>query len=95
MAELLAPPLLSGRLGKLSARELEVLALIAEGLTNAGIADRLTLSTRTVEVHAQRIFAKLGLGEEVETNRRVLSTLTFLGLRARGSRLLVRDRPAA
>ena len=60
---------------------MEVLGLVAEGLTNAGIASRLSLSARTVEVHVQRIFTKLGIPEDHHANRRVLSTLTFLGLR--------------
>ena len=81
VAELLAPRARSGALAALSPRETEVLGLIAEGLTNAGIASRLTLSERTVEVHAQRIFAKLGLSDHAEVNRRVVSALTFLGLR--------------
>ena len=81
VAELLAPRARSGALAALSPRETEVLGLIAEGFTNAGIAGRLTVSERTVEVHAQRIFAKLGLADHEQVNRRVVSTLTFLGLR--------------
>jgi DNA-binding NarL/FixJ family response regulator len=81
VAELLAPRSRAGALDALSSREVEVLGLVAEGLTNGGIADRLTLSERTVEVHVQRIFSKLGLPDDQQLNRRVLSTLTFLGLR--------------
>ena len=80
VAELLAPRSGSGALDALSPREVEVLGLVAEGLTNAGIADRLTLSERTVEVHVQRVFTKLGIPDDSGANRRVLSTLTFLGL---------------
>ena len=80
VAELLAPRSRAGALDALSPREVEVLGLVAQGLTNAGIAARLTLSERTVEVHVQRIFTKLGLPDDQPVNRRILSTLTFLGL---------------
>lgn len=50
----------------LSDRELEVLRLAARGLTNAGIAQQLGLSTRTVQVHLTHIFAKLGVGSRTE-----------------------------
>ena len=79
VADLLAPrgPAPAG----LSGREVEVLGLIAEGLSNAGIADRLGISERTVEVHARRIFTKLELDEDQHVNRRVSSVLAYLGLR--------------
>jgi len=67
-------------LSRLTAREQEVLALMAEGRTNAGIAKRLWLTDRTVETHVASIMAKLGLRESTE-NRRVLAVLTWLGLR--------------
>jgi DNA-binding NarL/FixJ family response regulator len=82
VAELIAPRTAKGALAGLSEREEEVLSLIAEGLTNAGIAQRLGLSERTVEVHAQRIFSKLGLPHADHINRRVVSALVFLGLRS-------------
>lgn len=63
----------------LSPREREVLALVAEGLSNSAIARRLHISPRTVEVHVTQVFAKLELGEENnETNRRVLAVVAFL-----------------
>jgi DNA-binding NarL/FixJ family response regulator len=62
----------------LSERELEVLALMAEGLTNAGIAERLVLSDRTVESHIRRLFIKLDIPESASEHRRVLAVLTHL-----------------
>lgn len=65
-------------LHELSVREREVLALVAEGLTNQGISRRLFITDRTVEAHVRQIFTKLGLDESPESNRRVLAVLTFL-----------------
>jgi serine/threonine-protein kinase len=62
----------------LSDREREVLALVAEGLTNQAISKRLFIADRTVEAHVRQIFAKLGLDESPESNRRVLAVLTYL-----------------
>ena len=62
----------------LSEREREVLALVAEGLTNQGISRRLFITDRTVEAHVRQIYTKLGLDESSESNRRVLAVLTFL-----------------
>jgi DNA-binding NarL/FixJ family response regulator len=80
VAALLAPA--SPAVAGLSQRETEVLGLVAEGLSNAGIAERLVISERTVEVHSQRIFAKLGISDEQQVNRRVASVLAYLGIRA-------------
>jgi DNA-binding NarL/FixJ family response regulator len=65
----------------LSEREREVLALMAEGLTNAGIADRLSLSPRTVEAHVSHVLTKLGIEESDATHRRVLAVLSYLRTR--------------
>ena len=62
----------------LTARELEVLALMAEGRTNVGIARRLWLTPRTVETHVSNIMTKLGLAATDEDHRRVLAVLTYL-----------------
>jgi DNA-binding NarL/FixJ family response regulator len=64
----------------LSPRERDVLALMAEGRNNAGIARRLWLTERTVETHIASIMGKLGLVETGEENRRVLAVLAWLGV---------------
>ena len=62
----------------LTDREYEVLALMASGRTNAGIASKLYLSQRAVEKHSHAIFRKLGLGEDLDINQRVSAVLFFL-----------------
>ena len=66
-------------LDALTVREREVLALMAEGRTNVGIARRLWLAERTVETHVGSILTKLGLPTGEEHNRRVLAVLAQLG----------------
>jgi serine/threonine-protein kinase len=65
-------------LAVLSNREREVLALVAEGLSNRAIAARLFVTERTVEAHVGQIFTKLELQESPDAHRRVLAVLTFL-----------------
>jgi DNA-binding NarL/FixJ family response regulator len=62
----------------LTPREREVLALMAEGRTNIGIAKRLYLSERTVETHVANILAKLDLAGSDEDHRRVLAVVAYL-----------------
>jgi len=65
-------------LDELSDREKEVLALVAEGLTNNAIARRLYITERTVEAHITRILIKLGVANGPDTHRRVLAALAFI-----------------
>jgi DNA-binding NarL/FixJ family response regulator len=65
-------------LDRLTPREREVLALLAEGRSNAAVADGLVLSERAVEKHINSIFAKLGLPEARDAHRRVKAVLLFL-----------------
>ena len=62
----------------LTPREREVLALMAEGLSNAAIASRLVVTERAVEKHVTSIFSKLRLSSDGEAHRRVLAVLAFL-----------------
>jgi DNA-binding NarL/FixJ family response regulator len=65
-------------LGELSEREREVLSLMAEGLTNSGIARRLVLTERTVEGHVRSVLMKLRLPQGEDTHRRVLAVIAYL-----------------
>jgi DNA-binding NarL/FixJ family response regulator len=65
-------------LDELTRREHEVLALMAEGLTDRGIGERLFVAPKTVETHIRHIFAKLGLPGTSADNRRVRAVLLFL-----------------
>lgn len=63
---------------RLTPREREVLELMAQGRSNAAIADRLTVTERAVTKHTSNIFAKLGLEVSDDDNRRVLAVLAYL-----------------
>ena len=78
VATLVATDGKDGALARLTEREREVLALMAEGLTNAGIARRLVLTERTVESHSRQVFMKLGLHGDGDSHRRVLAVLSYL-----------------
>ena len=66
------------RIGRLTDREREALALIAEGRSNRAIAERLGITTKTLEGMCSTIFSKLGLEEDADANRRVLAVLLYL-----------------
>ena len=65
-------------LASLTPREREVLSLVAQGRSNIAIASAFTISPRVVEKHVASIFAKLGLPESTNDNRRVLATIRYL-----------------
>ena len=72
-------------LNRLGRRELDVLREMAEGKTNAAIADSLHLSESAIEKYVNTIFAKLGLSEEPKLSRRVAAVLAYLRNLDRGS----------
>jgi len=78
VAQLVARRRRGDRLESLTDREREVLALMAEGRSNAAIAERLFVSEGTVEKHVTSIFGKLGLPATEANHRRVLAVLTYL-----------------
>ena len=78
VARLLGRPRRHSPLDELTRRERGILGLMAEGRSNHGIADALTLELKTVEGHVGQIFAKLGLEPASEAHRRVLAVLTYL-----------------
>jgi DNA-binding NarL/FixJ family response regulator len=78
ISQLLARTARTEPLGRLTAREQEVLELMAEGRSNAAIAQRLVVTERAVAKHTSNIFAKLDLPPSDDDNRRVLAVLAYL-----------------
>ena len=74
-----------GTLAALSRREHEVLGVMAEGRSNAAIAQRLVITERAVAKHTASIFLKLGLQQSDDDNRRVLAVLAYLSAEQPGS----------
>jgi DNA-binding NarL/FixJ family response regulator len=80
VAQLLSRRRRTDVLDELTPREREVLALMAEGHTNAAIAERLVVTGGAVEKHVRNVFMKLGLPPTEQQHRRVLAVLTYLGV---------------
>jgi DNA-binding NarL/FixJ family response regulator len=78
-------------LAQLTEREHEVLRLMAQGMTNTGIAKRLFLSERTVEAHVRRLLLKLDIADVEDANRRVVAVLLHLGVTPASTRDGIRD----
>lgn len=78
VSTLLAQPPHQGDLERLTDRERAVLRLMAEGRSNAGIAQTLSLTVRTIEAYSASIFSKLDLLEDAQTNRRVAAVIAWL-----------------
>ena len=78
IAHLLGRQSLAAQLERLSERERTVLELMAQGLSNAGIGERLVIETKTVESHVARILAKLDLHQAPDEHRRVRAVLAWL-----------------
>ena len=75
----------SSPLNELTRRELEILALMAQGKSNQAIAEELFLSKRAVEKHINSIFMKLGLAHQEDVSRRVKAALIYLADAVRSS----------
>ena len=78
VSRLLGRPRRDDPLAELTDREREVLSVVAEGLSNKAIAERLFVSERTVEAHGKQIFMKLDLDTNPASHRRVLAVLAYL-----------------
>jgi DNA-binding NarL/FixJ family response regulator len=78
VAGMVARPRLLGPMSELTPREREVLTLMAEGRSNAAIAEKLVVTVGAIENHVSAIFDKLGLRREREDHRRVLAVLRYL-----------------
>ncbi|MYW63388.1 response regulator [Streptomyces sp. SID8379] len=78
VARLIDAPRASGPLDKLTGRERDVLALMAEGRSNEAIAQKLVIGGKTVETHVRNIFTKLRLEPDLLEHRRVMAVLTYL-----------------
>lgn len=78
--EAIADEVARPELSELSKREREILALMAEGKSNSGIAKSLYITEGSVEKHVSNIMSKLNLQMEAENHRRVLAVLTYLGI---------------
>lgn len=78
VSTLLAQPPRRTALERLTAREQTVLQLMAEGRSNAGIAQQMYLTVRTVEAYSAAIFSKLDLVDDAQTNRRVAAVIAWL-----------------
>ncbi|MFM8502659.1 MAG: response regulator transcription factor, partial [Actinomycetota bacterium] len=80
--EAMAKDSLQPQLSELSRREIEILALMAQGKSNSGIAKLLYITEGSVEKHISRILSKLELNAEADSHRRVLAVLKYLGIDA-------------
>jgi DNA-binding CsgD family transcriptional regulator len=85
--EAMAKESLQPQLSELSKRELEILALMAQGKSNAGIAKSLYITEGSVEKHISSILSKLELGTEADNHRRVLAVLKYLGIESNNGKL--------
>lgn len=85
VAQLLTPHGNLGVLDELTRREREVLTLMAQGLSDRGIAERLVIAEATVSSHSRNLFRKLRIGDDATGNRRVTAVLAYLADRRLGT----------